>query len=117
MATAITKLLYEDFVGYGTDGKGMRLNDESVVPVIKAHGTILERLALARPQWPFKTFDGSHSFGSYWRKNGMSGGGGWQARRECVESILGPAWTPWTNCRSSSTRAASRTGWQAASRS
>lgn len=26
------------FGSYGTDGKGMRLNDENVLPVIKAHG-------------------------------------------------------------------------------
>ncbi|MFJ8470250.1 hypothetical protein [Streptomyces swartbergensis] len=24
------------------------------------------------------------------RKNDMSGGGGWQARRECIEELLGP---------------------------
>ncbi|MFF0067162.1 hypothetical protein ACFYRC_37825 [Streptomyces sp. NPDC005279] len=90
MAIALTKLLYEDFVSYGTDGTGMRLNDESAVLVVKAHGAVLERLALEVPQWPFRTFDGPHGFGLYWRKNGMSGGGGWQARRECVEGILGP---------------------------
>ncbi|MGW7073081.1 hypothetical protein ACWGII_40250 [Streptomyces sp. NPDC054855] len=89
-AIALTKLLYEDFVSYGTDGKGMRLNDESVVLVIKAHSAVLDRLALDRPQWPFRTFDGPHGFGTYWRRNDMSGGGGWQARRECVEGILGP---------------------------
>ncbi|MFF1566880.1 hypothetical protein ACFVY1_25705 [Streptomyces sp. NPDC058293] len=90
VAIALTKLLYEDFVSYGTDGHGRRLNDENVLPVIKAHGGVLERLALEGPQWPFRTFDGPHGFGTYWRKNGMSGGGGWQMRRDCVEAILGP---------------------------
>ncbi|MGJ3557997.1 hypothetical protein ACR6C2_00075 [Streptomyces sp. INA 01156] len=57
---------------------------------MKAHRTVLERLALKPPVWPFRTFDGPRGFGTYWRANGMSGSGGWQARRDCIEQILGP---------------------------
>ncbi|MGW1886877.1 hypothetical protein [Streptomyces sp. NPDC001970] len=66
-----------------------QVGDRCAVPS-SAKGAVLERLALEKPQWPFKTLDGPHGFGTYWRKSGMSGGGGWQARRDCVESILGP---------------------------
>uniref|UniRef100_UPI002F91BB4F hypothetical protein n=1 Tax=Streptomyces virginiae TaxID=1961 RepID=UPI002F91BB4F len=88
VAVALTKLLYEDFVSYGTDGRDMRLDDEGVLLVIKAHGAVVRRLALQVPAWPFRTFDGPRGFGTYWRKNDMSGS--WQARRDCVEGILGP---------------------------
>ncbi|CAL9327796.1 hypothetical protein SUDANB106_00009 [Streptomyces sp. enrichment culture] len=88
VAIALTRLLYEDFVSYGTDGQGRRLDDDNVPVVMKTHRTVLERLALKPPSWPFRTFDGPRGFGTYWRANGMSGS--WQARRDCVEQILGP---------------------------
>jgi len=88
VAIALTGLLHQDFVSYGTDGKSMRLNDESVVLAIKAHRAVLQRLALEPPVWPFRTFEGPHGFGTYWRDNDMRGS--WQARRDCIELILGP---------------------------
>lgn len=84
---ALTRLLHEDFTACGTGG-GQRLDDESVMLAIKAHRAVLERLGMDPPRLPFRNFS---SFGDYWRRNGMSGGGGWAARRECVESLLGPA--------------------------
>ncbi|MCG8969045.1 hypothetical protein JRC61_25975 [Streptomyces sp. CL12-4] len=90
VAVALTRLLYDDFVSHGTNGQGRRLDDETVTVVMKAHRTVLERLALKPPVWPFRTFDGPRGFGTYWRANGMSGSGGWQARRDCIEQILGP---------------------------
>ncbi|MFH8485318.1 hypothetical protein [Streptomyces longisporoflavus] len=66
----------------------MRLDDQNVAIVMKAHRTILERLALTPPVWPFRTFNGPRGFGTYWRANDMSGS--WQARRDCIEQILGP---------------------------
>lgn len=87
VAIALTRLLYDDFVAHGTDGQGRRLDDENVTVVMKAHRTVLERLALKPPVWPFRMFDGPRGFGTYWRANGMSGS--WQARRDCVEQILG----------------------------
>ncbi len=88
VAIALTRLLYHDFVSHGTDGKGRYLNDENVPLVIKAHRAVLERLALKPPTWPFRTFDGPRGFGTYWRDNDMRGS--WQARRDCIEQILGP---------------------------
>jgi hypothetical protein len=88
VAVALTRLLYDDFVSHGTNGQGRRLDDETVPVVMKAHRTVLERLALKPPVWPFRTFDGPRGFGTYWRANGMSGS--WQARRDCIEQILGP---------------------------
>ncbi|MER7178535.1 hypothetical protein ABT404_03430 [Streptomyces hyaluromycini] len=88
VAITLTRLLHDDFVSYGTDGRDMRLNDDTVPVVIKAHRAVLERLALKAPTWPFRMFDGPRGFGTYWRDNGMSGS--WQARRNCVEQILGP---------------------------
>ncbi|MDX3077874.1 hypothetical protein [Streptomyces sp. MI02-7b] len=85
-ALALTQLLHEDFVAKGTGG-GERMNDEEVTIAIKGHRALLQRLAVAPPDFPFKDFTGFHN---YWRRNGMSGGGGWQARREYVEDLLGP---------------------------
>ncbi|MEW2078929.1 hypothetical protein AB0941_35975 [Streptomyces sp. NPDC013433] len=90
VAVALTRLLYDDFVSHGTNGLGRRLDDDNVPVVMKAHRIVLERLALKPPVWPFRTFDGPRGFGTYWRANGMSGSGGWQARRDCIEQILGP---------------------------
>ncbi|MEV7077806.1 hypothetical protein AB0N88_04500 [Streptomyces sp. NPDC093516] len=90
VAVALTQLLYDDVVSHGTNGLGRRLDDDNVPVVMKAHRTVFERLALKPPVWPFRTFDGWRGFGTYWRANGMSGSGGWQARRDCIEQILGP---------------------------
>lgn len=89
VAVALTRLLYDDFVAHGTDGQGRHLDDENVPLVMKAHRAVLERLALEAPAWPFRTFDGPRGFGTYWRNNDMRGS--WQARRDCIEQILGPA--------------------------
>ncbi|MGW8955618.1 hypothetical protein [Streptomyces sp. NPDC055709] len=88
VAIALTRLLHHDFVSHGTDGNGRHLNDENVPLVIKAHRAVLDRLALKPPTWPFRTFDGPHGFGTYWRDNDMRGS--WQARRDSIERILGP---------------------------
>ncbi|MFI8243451.1 hypothetical protein ACIF83_40465 [Streptomyces sp. NPDC085866] len=88
VAIALTRLLYNDFVSYGTDGRDRRLNNDTVPVVIKAHRAVIERLALKPPVWPFRAFDGPRGFGSYWRDHDMSGS--WKARRDCVEEILGP---------------------------
>ncbi|MFI2429758.1 hypothetical protein ACH5A7_37775 [Streptomyces sp. NPDC018955] len=88
VAIALTRLLYDDFVAHGTNGQGRHLDDENVPVVMKAHRAVLERLAPEPPDWPFRTFDGPRGFGTYWRANGMSGS--WQARRDCIEQILGP---------------------------
>ncbi|MET7799275.1 hypothetical protein [Streptomyces decoyicus] len=58
VAIALTRLLYDDFVSYGTDGRDMHLNNDTVPVVIKAHRAVLERLALEPPAWPFRAFDG-----------------------------------------------------------
>jgi hypothetical protein len=88
VAIALTRLLHDDFVSHGTDGKDMHLNDGNVQLVVKAHRAVSERLALKEPTWPFRTFDGPHGFGTHWRDNDMRGS--WQARRDCIEQILGP---------------------------
>ncbi|RPK92269.1 hypothetical protein EES46_09480 [Streptomyces sp. ADI98-10] len=86
VAEALTRLLHEDFVARGTR-HDERMNDEEVVLAVKAHRAVLERLGLEPPKLPFRHHSG---FYDYWRKNDMSGGGGWQARRGCIEGLLGP---------------------------
>ncbi|GHH68284.1 hypothetical protein GCM10018775_92770 [Streptomyces umbrinus] len=48
VAVMLTRLLYGDFVSYGTDKKGMHLDDESVPVVIKAHRAVLGVLPRSR---------------------------------------------------------------------
>ncbi|MEV6133075.1 hypothetical protein AB0M05_40855 [Streptomyces violaceusniger] len=86
VAVALTRLLHEDFVARGTR-HDERMNDDEVVLAVKAHRAVLERLGLKPPRLPFRHHSG---FYDYWCKNDMSGGGGWQARRECIEGLLGP---------------------------
>lgn len=117
VAIALTKLLYEDFVSYGTDGTGRRLNDESVVPVIKAHGAVLERLApgsaavavsdLRRPARLRHLLAQERHV----RRGRLAGAAG--VRRGASSA---PPVTPWKSGRSWSTRAASRRARRAASR-
>ena len=85
-AAALTHLLFDDLTAFGTSG-GERLTDEEFIIAVKGHRTVLARLGLEAPRFPFRHFSG---FRDYWIRNDMSGGGGWQKRRECVEGLLGP---------------------------
>ncbi|WP_269857961.1 hypothetical protein [Streptomyces sp. RPT161] len=84
VAVALTRLLIDDFLAKGTRG-GERMDDQGVVLAIKGHRSVVERLGLEPPQWPFRHFSG---FYDYWIANDMKGS--WQARRECIEHLLGP---------------------------
>lgn len=84
VALSLTRLLHEDFVSRGTH-HDERMNDEEVALAVKAHRAVLDRLGMETPKLPFRHHSG---FFDYWRKNDMSGS--WQARRDCIEELLGP---------------------------
>ncbi|MFJ4435617.1 hypothetical protein [Streptomyces sp. NPDC088923] len=84
VALSLTRLLHEDFVSRGTH-HDERMNDEEVALAVKAHRAVLDRLGVEPPKLPFRHHSG---FFDYWRKNDMSGS--WQARRDCIEELLGP---------------------------
>ena len=86
VAVALTRLLIEEFRAYGTSG-GNKMNDEEASVAIKAHRAVLERLGLSAPRLPFRNFS---AFRDYWIRAGMSDGGGWAKRRDCVDGLFGP---------------------------
>ncbi len=87
LAKALLTLLRDDFVSYGTDGGDMRLDDQTVKPVLRAIKIITKRNNLPEPTLPFRDLTG---FMDYWRKEGMSGGGSWAVRRGYIQDIFNP---------------------------
>lgn len=87
LAKSLLTLLRDEFVSYGTDGSDMRLDDQTVKPVLRATKMITKRNNLTEPALPFRDFTG---FMDYWRKEGMSGGGSWAVRRGYIQDIFNP---------------------------
>jgi hypothetical protein len=87
LAKTLLTVLRDDFVGYGTDGGDMRLDDQSVKTVLRAAKLVTKRNNLKEPVLPFRDFSG---WGDYWRKEGMSGGGSWAVRRGFIQDIFNP---------------------------
>ena len=85
-ALALLDLVHEELEAYGTGG-GERLTDAQMALAIRAVEAVARRVGV-RLQIPFRDFT---RFRSYWGRNGASGSGGWQARRDILESLLDPA--------------------------
>lgn len=87
IAKVLLSLIRDELISYGTDGGGMRLNDETLKIVLRAAKIILKRNGLPEFLLQFRDFSG---FGDYWRKMGMSGGGSWSIRRAYIQDIFNP---------------------------
>ncbi|MGQ0482027.1 MAG: abortive infection family protein [Pseudonocardia sp.] len=81
----LLELAQEELEAYGTGG-GERLDDQQIGLVIQALEAVTKRLGIP-VELPFRDF---RRFKSYWIKQGASGGGGWQARRDLIEELLEP---------------------------
>jgi len=87
-AYALTQLAHDELVAYGTDGSE-KLNSEELSTVIRGLRAILNRLGISFDP-PFRDFNG---FRGYWSSHGMSGGGGWGARRGYLNELFNPVFS------------------------
>lgn len=87
-AYALAQLAHEELVAYGTGG-GERLSDDEMAGMIRGLRSVLKRNHLDFDP-PFRDFKG---FRGYWSSNGMSGDGGWAARRGYLSDLFGPVFS------------------------
>jgi Abortive infection C-terminus len=86
VADGLLDLVHDELVAYGTDGKN-QLGDQQIALAIRALEAVIWRLLGMPLNLPFRNFT---TFRSYWMREGASGHGGWQARRDIVEYLLDP---------------------------
>lgn len=84
VAVPLARLVHDQLQAYGTGGEA-ELDDEQMRLAIQALHAVTRRLALDEFKVPFHDFT---SFRSWWIKNGASGSGGWQARRDLLSGIF-----------------------------
>lgn len=87
-AYALAQLAHEELVAYGTGG-GERLSDDEMASVLRCLRSVLKRNHLDFDP-PFRDFRGFHG---YWSSHGMSGGGGWAARRGYLSDLFSPVFS------------------------
>lgn len=87
-AYALAQLAHEELLDYGTGG-GQKLEDEGIATVLRTLRAVLKRVTVPFDP-PFRDFKGFHG---YWSKEGMSGGGGWGARRGYLSELFGPVFS------------------------
>jgi len=85
VAVPLARLVHDVFEAYGTDGSQdvTELQSRGVMSALRA---VLGRLSVPFSP-PFSDFT---DFRTYWRRNGASGTGGWQARRDILAELLNP---------------------------
>lgn len=85
-AVALTHLVWDDLIAYGTGG-GETLDDKEIALAQRALTATLGRLGITL-DLPWRDFT---SFRSYWLRN--DGYGSWQARRDLLEKFFAPVQT------------------------
>lgn len=111
---ALAHLVHDEFQVFGTDGAVAITSDEAR-EAISTLRTVLRRLGIQFDP-PFRDFE---RFRSYWQKQGASGSGGWQARRELLYKLFDPLHEQLADLQAESLRSSlaspagsrSRTGW------
>src|SRR5215212_2409008 len=83
-AVALARLIHDELETFGTEG-GEELTDAGIREAIQALYAVASRLGITDLEIPFRDFK---TFRSYWIKQGASGAGGWQARRDILGSIF-----------------------------
>lgn len=87
-AYALAQLAHEELAAYGTDGS-QRLDDAEIAAVLRSLRAVLRRNRVEFNP-PFRDFKGFHG---YWSGNGMSGSGGWGARRGYLNDLFSPVFS------------------------
>lgn len=84
-AYGLARLAHRELLAYGNGG-GQILDDDQIALVLRSTRSTLRRLDIPFDP-PFRDFRGFHG---YWSKEGMSGGGGWGARRGYLNDLFSP---------------------------
>jgi hypothetical protein len=87
-AFGLAHLAQRELTAYGTDHSEVLDNDQ-VAAVLRSLTVVLKRLGVGFDP-PFRDFTGFHG---YWSGQGMSGGGGWAARRGYVNELFAPVFS------------------------
>jgi very-short-patch-repair endonuclease len=82
-AYGLARLANEELEEYGTRGIP-RLSNEQITAALRTLRAVLRRLDITL-DLPFRDFTG---FRGYWSEQGMSGGGGWAARRGYLSGVF-----------------------------
>jgi hypothetical protein len=85
-AVALARLVHDELEAFGTEG-GEEITDAGIREAIQALYAVTGRLGITDFKIPFRDFK---TFRSYWIKQGASGPGGWQARRDILSSMFNP---------------------------
>lgn len=83
VAVALARFTHEEFEDFGT--KGAEITDLQSGIVMQALKAVLMRLGIRNFSLPFRDFP---TFQKYWKAEGASGGGGWQARRDILHTFF-----------------------------
>lgn len=87
-AEGLALLVHSELEQCGTS-RQQRLDDTEIAAAIRSLKGVLRRLGIGFDP-PFRDFRG---FQGYWSGEGMSGGGGWAARRGYVNKLFAAVWT------------------------
>lgn len=85
-AIALTHLVWDDLIGYGTDG-GNTLDDKELTLAQRALTATLSRIGITL-SFPWRDFS---TFKAHWLRKGCSGS--WQARRDHLNDLFAPVQT------------------------
>lgn len=86
VAIALAELVHDEFRAFGTSG-GERLDNGQSRAVLRALQTVLKRVGGVEFNPPFRNFE---TFHEHWVRNGCSGSGGYQARRDLLSDLFNP---------------------------
>lgn len=84
VANDLLTLVWDEYQKYGTAGTA--LPEADIVLAQKTLVTVLNRLSISI-DIPWRDFS---TFQTYWKRQGASGPGGWQARREILMEVFNP---------------------------
>ena len=84
VAVGLARVIHDELEAFGTGG-GEIMDDGDMREALQALRAVCERLGVGDPEVPFRDFT---TFRSYWIRNGASGSGGWQARRDILSGVF-----------------------------
>lgn len=82
-AIALTHLVWDDLIAFGTTG-GNNLNDKELTVAQRALTAVLSRIGVTL-SFPWRDFN---TFKAHWLRNGCAGS--WQARRDLLNELFAP---------------------------
>jgi hypothetical protein len=88
MAEATLGLLQSELENFANGGTNRVSDDHDIELVIRAGRMACKRAGVDFPGLPFRNLS---TWSAYWRREGLTGGGSWAARRERLDELFSPA--------------------------